>query len=351
MKLQRRSGWVRRGLQASALAIALALGASACAGGGAGGSDAGSEGGTTQVNYQLGWLKLTQFGGFFAADQQGFYAEEGITPEFTAGGSNILSWQQVVTGKALLGDEDNTNALVAMQDGQPLVIIGTVFQTSPFSIISLADDPIKSINDFKGRTIAVSDASLAQFQALVRAAGIDEGDVQFVSAGTDPSQLTTGQVSGYAGYATSQGASLELQGVKTHTLLLEDLGVPSYGNVIVTTKENLEKNRETIVNFMRASVKGFEYMNANPEEVAGLVVNEVNPAGGLDLATEEQTAKIQKSLIESPTGVLRVDVDKMQAIIDALVEAGTLSETIDAKTVVDTSVLDEVYGSKTSLLK
>ena len=224
------------------------------------------------------------------------------------------------------------------------------FQTSPFSIISLDTDPIKSIQDFRGRTIAVSDASLAQFKALVKAAGIPDGEVNFVSAGTDPSQLTTGQVSGYAGYATSQGAALELQGVKIHTLLLEDLGVPSYGNVIVTTQDNLKKNRKTIVDFMRASVKGFEYMNANPDEVAQLVVNEVNPAGGLDLKTEEQTAKIQRSLIESPTGVLRVDPDKMQAIIDALVKAGTLKSPLDAKTVVDTSVLDEVYGDKTSLL-
>lgn len=344
MKSQNTPGRISRILKVTAVAAALALGATACSGGG-------SAGGTTDVNYQLGWLKLTQFGGFFAADREGFYEEEGIDPEFTAGGSNILSWQQVVTGKALLGDEDNTNALVAIGDGQPLVIIGTVFQTSPFSIISLADDPIESIEDFEGRTIAVSDASLAQFQALVEAAGIPEDSVTFVSAGTDPSQLTTGQVSGYAGYATSQGASLELQGTEIHTLLLEDLGVPSYGNVIVTTQENLEENRETIVDFMRASVKGFEFMNANPEDIAAYVVDEVNPAGGLDLETEEQTAKIQSELIESPEGVLRADPDKMQAIIDALVEAGTLQETIDATTIVDTSVLDEVYGDETSLLE
>ncbi|MBK0418910.1 ABC transporter substrate-binding protein [Leucobacter sp. CSA1] len=350
MKFQNSTRKATRLLRLVAVTAALALGATACAGGGSGGGG-GEAGGTTEVNYQLGWLKLTQFGGFFAGDREGFYEEEGISPEFTAGGSNILSWQQVVTGKALLGDEDNTNALVAIEDGQPLVIIGTVFQTSPFSIISLADDPIESIDDFEGRTIAVSDASLAQFQALVAAAGIPEDSVTFVSAGTDPSQLTTGQVSGYAGYATSQGASLELQGAEIHTLLLEDLGVPSYGNVIVTTQENLEKNRETIVGFMRASVKGFEYMNANPEDIAAYVVNEVNPAGGLDLETEEQTAKIQRELIEQPDGVLRVDPEKMQAIIDALVEAGTLEESIDATTIVDTSVLDEVYGDKTSLLE
>jgi NitT/TauT family transport system substrate-binding protein len=350
MKIQNRNKWLSRGARTAALALALTLGATACASGG-GGETVKDGAELTEVNYQFNWLKLTQFGGFFAADREGFYKDEGIKVDFTAGGSNILSWQQVVTGKALVGDEDNTNALVAIEDGQPLVMIGTVFQTSPFAIISLADDPIKSIKDFEGRTIATSDASLAQFKALVKDAGIPEDSVTFVSAGTDPSQLTTGQVSGYAGYATSQGAALEEQGIKVHTLFLEDLGVPSYGNVIVTTKENLEENRETIVNFMRASVMGFEFMNANPGDIAKYVVNDVNPAGGLDLATEERTAEIQRQLIESPEGVLRIEVNKMQAIVDALFDAGTLKSPLKASDFVDTSVLDEVYGSNTSLLK
>ena len=338
-----RKRWLKSAARFTAVIAAASLALTGCSSGGGGVSE--DSEGNANIEYQLGWLKLTQFGGFFAADKEGFFEEENISPTFTAGGSNILAWQQVTNGNALLGDEDNTNALVAIGEGQPLVIIGTVFQTSPFSIISLADDPIESVDDFEGRTIAVSDASLAQFQAIVEASDVPLDSVTFVSAGTDPSQLTTGQVSGYAGYATSQGASLELQGVEIHTLLLEDLGVPSYGNVIITTEENLENNRDEIVRFMRASVKGFDYMNANPDEIGEYVVTEVNPAAGLDLDVEKKSAEIQRELIESPDGVLRVDSAKMQAIIDALVDAGTLSETINAEDIVDTSVLDDVYDS------
>ena len=48
--------------------------------------------------------------------------------------------------------------------------------------------------------------------------------------------------------------------------------------------------------------------------------------------------------------MLRVDVDKMQQIVDQLVSAGTLSTKLNAKDFVDASVLDDVYGGKTSLL-
>lgn len=305
----------------------------------------------TDVNYQLSWLKITQFGGFFAGEAEGFYEEEGIAPTFTAGGSNILAWQQVTSGAALLGDEDNTLLLQAIESGEELVAIGAVFQKSPMAIMSLSDNPINEPEDFEGKTIAYPDNGIAQFTTTLEAQGVDVSTVTIVPAGADPTQLVTGQVDGYGGYATSQGASLELQGLDVDYLYIDDLGVPSYGNVIVTTKANIEENRELLIKFLTASVKGYEWMNANPDEAAAIVVNDVNPTGGLDLDTEAATASIQADLIAGETGVLRLDVAKMQAIIDSLVAAGTLTGPLDAADVVDTSLLDEVYGDSTSLLE
>jgi len=347
--IRRRIGRVALAATAAAAALALA----ACSGGDGGASTSegsAAAGELTPVDYQLSWLKITQFGGFFSADAEGFYEEEGIAPEFTAGGSNILAWQQVTGGQALLGDEDNTLLLQAIESGEDLVAIGAVFQTSPMSVMSLADDPISSPEDFEGKTIAYPDNGIDQLTTALEANGVDLSTVTLVPAGADPTQLVTGQVDGYGGYATSQGASLQLQGLDVEYMYLEDLGIPSYGNVIITTRANLEENRELIVDFMTATVKGYEWMNANPAEAAALVVNDVNATGGLDLATEEMTAEIQAGIIESPSGVLRLDVAKMQEIIDSLVEAGTLSEPLDAAEIVDTSVLDEVYGDATSLL-
>ncbi|WP_158861700.1 ABC transporter substrate-binding protein [Leifsonia sp. AG29] len=336
-------------LAATALSIALVL--AACSGtSGAAQSTAAQ----TPVKYQLSWLKITQFGGFFAADKEKFFSDEGIEPTFTAGGSNILAWQQVANGTALLGDEDNTLLLEAIAKGEPLVAIGAVFQKSPMAIMSLADKPISSAKDLEGKTIAYPDNGIAQLKSALQADGVDVSKVTIVPAGADPTQLVTHQVAGYGGYATSQGASLEVQGLKVKYLYVDDITkVPSYGNVIVTTKANLADpaKRKTIEKFMTAAVKGYEWMNAHPEDAAKIVVNDVNPTGGLKLSTETQTAKIQASLIESKTGVLRVSAEQMQAFIDSLVAAGTLTKKLDAKDVVDPTVLDAVYGDKTSLLE
>lgn len=336
----------------AALAGAVALALAACSSGTSSGSPSGSSSGKplTQVNYQLSWLKITQFGGFFSAQKQGYFTKEGLAPTFTAGGTNILAWQQVASGKDLVGDEDNTLLLQAIAKGEPLVVIGAVFQKSPLSIMSLPKDPITTASQLVGKTIAYPDAAIDQLKAALKTDGVDASKIKIVPAGADPTQLVTGQVAGYGGYSTAQGASLELQGLKPTYLYLDSLGVHGYGNVIITTKQNLKSHRAEIVKFMKASVEGYEWMNANPAAAAEVVVNDANPNGGLKVATETATAKIQKSLITSPTGVLRVDVAKMQGIIDELYASGTITKKLDAATIVDTSVLDDVYGSKTSLL-
>ncbi|GAB2854474.1 ABC transporter substrate-binding protein [Actinocorallia aurea] len=317
---------------------------SACGGDSSGGTSAD---GTLTVKDQLGWLKLTQYGGFYAAEKKGYYAAEKISTTFTAGGPNILAWQQIASGRAMTGDDDNTNVLVAAAKGRPLVIYGAIFQTSPFAIISKKSDPITGIADFAGRTIAVTEASRAQFESLVKKAGVK--DVTFVPAGTDPTQLTTGQVSGYSGYATSQAVALQQQGVEVNVLYLEDLGVKSYGNVLVTTREQLDGHHDELVRFLRATIKGHEYMNAHPAEIGELVATDWN-GGSLKAADEIATAEFQKDLIASPKGVLQVDPAKMQTIIDDLVEVGTLAKSLKAADVVDTSVLEAAYGGRTSLL-
>lgn len=336
---------VRRGLAAIVAATVIALSAAACSGTAGNGDTE-----LTKANLQLSWLKITQFGGFFAAEAQGFFEEEGIDPEFTAGGSNILSWQQALSGAALISDEDNTLLLKAIEGGEDLVVLGAVFQKSPMAVMSLSDAPIRTAKDFEGKTIAYPDNGIAQFTSALEAQGIDMSTVTIVPAGADPTQLITGQVQGYGGYATAQGASLELQGLDVTYIYLDDLDVPSYGNVLITTRSQLESSRDLIVGFLRASVKGYEWMAKNPEEGAALVVNEVNPTGGLDLEIETAAATIQADLIHNPDGLLRVDVDKFQVIIDSLVAAGTLTKSLNAADFVDTSVLDEVFGDKTSLL-
>jgi NitT/TauT family transport system substrate-binding protein len=287
----------------------------------------------------LGWLKISQFSGFFAGLEKGYYEEEGIEAKFDAGGPNIIASQVISAERALVGDDDNTTVLQALDKGQPLVVYGTIFQKSPYSIMSFEDNPIKTLQDFAGKTVALSEATRPQLDPLLEEAGVSLDDVKYVPAGPDPSQLASKQVDGYFGYATSEGVSLRLQGLDIAITYFNDLGFQSYANVLITQPSAIEEEQDTLVRFLRASVKGWEYSLAHPEEMGELVAKKYGP-DGLDVETEIEAHKAQAPLIESPNGPLWIDPGKMAATIEAAASVGSIAKAMAVDDVLNTEIFE-----------
>ncbi len=349
---QGNAGFTRRQALRAAGAGVLALGGgSLLAACGSSGSDAGGGGGAgaTAVSDQLGWLKLSQFAGFFAAQEKGYYEAEGIDADIRAGGPNIIASQMVSGGKATVGNDDNGTVLQAIAKGMPLVIYGTIFQRSPYAVLSLPDAPIRTLEDFSGKTVALSPATRPLLEPLLESAGVDPSDVKFLPAGPDPSQLVNKQVQGYFGYATQQGVALEQQGVEVVTTLLDDLGLVNYGNVLITTPDRVEKERETLVKYLRASIRGWEWANANPDEMGRLVATKYGPKG-LKEQTEVAVCTAQAPLVRDPAGIMRITEERMQQVIDSYAAGKALERPLKAADVMTTEILDAAYDGKRTLL-
>ncbi len=307
----------------------------------------GSSAATASLSYQFSWLKLEQFNGYFVADAKGYFSQEKVNATLTAGGPNISASQVVAGGRADLGDEDNITLLQAQAKGLPLVAFATVFQKSPYSCISKADKPIHTLRDFAGKTIAIDTAGRAQLEPALKTAGIT--GVNIVPAGPDPTQLVTGQADGYFGYSTSQGVALEQKGLKVVYAFVADLGFGGYNNVLMTTKDTLDKRHDDLVRFLRAAIMGYEFAAKDPDYAAGLTVDKYGPPGA-NLTTEKAVARAQLPLITTSKGPMWIETSRMQAIIDQQVKAGTIKKALQASDVMTTSVLDAAYGGKTSLL-
>jgi NitT/TauT family transport system substrate-binding protein len=310
---------------------------------------AATSGGSKTMKYQLEWLKLTQFAGFFAGLEKGYYAQEGIKAEIAAGGPNISASQLVGAGRADLGDDDNITLLQGIDKGLPLMMFATVFQKTPYSCFSKSDKPIRTLQDMVGKTIAISAAGQAQLEPALKSAGVDPSKVKIIPAGADPTQLVTGQADGYFGFATDQGVALERKGLSLVFASATDLGFGGYADVLFTTKDNLAKNKDSLVKFLRGTIKGYEYTNQNPDDAATWTVKKYGPAG-LDLENEKAVARKQVEFIKSPKGVLWLDPELMQKIIDAQLAIKSITKSVKAADVMTTELLEAAYGGKTSLL-
>jgi NitT/TauT family transport system substrate-binding protein len=151
----------------------------------------------------------------------GYWKEEGLDVEVVAAGGSAQAIQQLI-GKNADFVEVNSSSLIqaVSQTGVPLRAVD-VNTTLDWSLVSLKVGPIRSLADFKGRSIGIStlgSGGLPLLKAYLRAAGIDpEKDVSIQPVGFGGmalDALKAGRVDGLMFWASaivsfeSAGASL-----------------------------------------------------------------------------------------------------------------------------------------------
>ncbi|WP_185020677.1 ABC transporter substrate-binding protein [Histidinibacterium lentulum] len=295
-----------------------------------GGAGPASAQGLDKVTHQLGWIKSIQFGGHFAAIEQGYFEEEGIEAEFLAGGPNAIGTDvAIATGQADTSDTDVDGTIRSRIGGMPIKAIAAIMQKAPGAIMSLAESPLTSLEDFPGKTIALPTGLQPQIDSLMTAAGLDSSEVTFVPVGTDPGMLAAGQVDGYYGWATNQGVMLMTRGVDIHIAYMNDLGVPGYAGVITATDETIAERGDVLTRWLRAEIRGWQWHLENPEEMAVLMVEKYGQRG-LDLEAQTAESKLMADFVPigdaAENGLLWVDPAVFEQGLAFNVAAGTMEE-------------------------
>ncbi len=343
-----------RRLRLSVAAVAagvLATGLAACAPAAEGGE------GDTRIDVQLGWVQNPQYGAFQLADHEGYWAEEGISVTMAPGGSNAIKGEQALAGgTAQIATSDDMYSIVsAIQAGTDIVVLGAVVQTSLSGIVSLADDPVTSLEDFEGRVVGIDPAAAERYKKAMVFEGLDPDGWEAIAT-SDANALIQGQVSAIGAFQTSQPVELELQGHETNWLSASSLGFPDYNMYIITTRDYLESNRDAVVGFMTGLVKGTEKAAADPDAAAEVSVE----IYGADLGQDPESAAVQAekmaegmhSEYADANGLLRIDPDYVAGPIwQSLVDMYDMTDLPDPADVLDPTVLDDVYGDRTSLLE
>jgi len=105
----------------------------------------------TPITVQLSWLHQAQFAGFYAADQQGYFADEGLDVSFIEGGPEVDFISPVAKGAAQFGVAQPADAILARAKGLPVRSIDVIYRRSPIIFFSLADSGIIRPQDFVGK--------------------------------------------------------------------------------------------------------------------------------------------------------------------------------------------------------
>ncbi len=272
--------------KAVAALAALSMIAAAC-----GGDDDDAAGGDCEtpdeVSLQLQWFTQAQFAGYYAADAEGFYADQCLDVTIVEGGVEIVPQTQLANGDVDFAISWVSKALASREAGADIVNIAQVFGRSGTLQVSFADAGITSPADFAGKKIGNwGFGNEYEVFAALGQAGLDPAtDVELVGQQFDMVALLDGSIDAAEAMTYNEYAQvLETLDPDTGELYRpEDFNVINYTDEGVGMLQDAvwadagrladdAAYRDAAVRFVAASLQGWAYCRDNVQECTDIVI-------------------------------------------------------------------------------
>ena len=235
------------------------------------------------VTLQLKWVTQAQFAGYYVALDKGFYEEEGLNVTIKAGGPDIAPVQVLLGGGADVMVDWLPSALAAREQGAPVVNIAQPFKSSGMMLTCLKETGISSPADFKGKTLGVwFFGNEYPFLSWMGTLGIPTtggaDGVEVLKQGFNVDPLLQKQADCISTMTYNEYWQVIDAGISPDDLVTfkyEDQGVATLEDGLYVLEQNLTDPafEDKMVRFVRASMKGWKYAEANPDEAAMIVLD------------------------------------------------------------------------------
>jgi PAS domain S-box-containing protein len=224
------------------------------------------------VTLQLKWYHQFQFAGYYAALEKGFYRDVGLDVNLLEGGPFNIA-DSVLSSRAKYGVSTADVVLQKLQ-GKPIVLLGVIFQHSPHAFLVREGSDIEHPQDLIGRRVWMTMATRsAELQAILVDEGVALDRVKMVGDVADSYDfLFDDAISAIGVYITNEPYYLEQQGIPYSILLPRTYGIDFYGDSLFTTEAEIKSHPDRVRRFREASLKGWEYAMAHPEEIVDLIL-------------------------------------------------------------------------------
>ncbi len=306
----------------------------------------------TEVPFALDWKFEGPSAAYFAAIDNGHFANEGLSVEISAGQGSLDAIPKVATGAFPVGFAD-INSLITFLDknpGAPVTAVMMVYDKPPFAVIGRASLGVNSPKDLEGKILGAPppDGAWAQFPAFASAAGIDVTKITVEPVGfpTREPMLAEGKVDAITGFSFSSYLNLVRLGIDEDdikVLLMADYGLELYGNAIIVNTDYASENPEVITGFIRAVAKGWNDVIADPAAGAAMVQKR-NPAADVDLEQRRLQLAIDANVVTDYTranGMGGIDAERMARALEQLAQNYQFENPIDPSHYFDSSYLPD----------
>jgi len=337
-----------------ATGAAVVAGVAGCVGGtGGSGNDAGGSSTSTpteptDVSVILNWKPNATQAGYFVADRNGFYEEEGLNVELVSGQGGGFAAKQVGLGNQDIGLGTGVALLQARNRDLDIRSFAGA-QDSNAAIYTVEEqfgEKLTEPSQLAGKRVAVvaeSAKTMTYLEMLLKQEGIRE-DVELVNVGVEQqtSNLLSGNVDAAVGIF-SDSLGLDDQGYDASMLWLANY-TPAIGRTVFARPGYASEHPDVIRGFLRATARGWAWASNNPEGAMDRMVEarpSLSKSRAIGLLKMKYTAKhlvLTETVRENGWGYQRGDA--WEQVVTSLTDSGVVDSGIATADVWTNEYLD-----------
>ncbi|MFT6452442.1 MAG: NitT/TauT family transport system substrate-binding protein [Halocynthiibacter sp.] len=274
------------------------------------------------LTLQLKWVTQAQFAGYYVALEKGFYEEEDLNVTIKPGGPDIAPAQVVAGGGADVVIDWMPSALAAREKGLPLVNIAQPYKSSGMMLTCLKESGVTSPADFGGKTLGVwFFGNEYPFLSWMSKLGLstEGGDgVTVLKQGFNVDPLLQKQAACISTMTYNEYWQVVDAGISPDDLVTfkyEDQGVATLEDGLYVLEDRLDdaEFKDELVRFVRASMKGWKYAEANPDEAAEIVLENDETGAQTEAHQKRMMGEVAKLTAGSNGALDPADYDRTVA--------------------------------------
>ena len=266
-----------------------------------------------KVTIQLKWVTQAQFGGYYVAQDKGYYSAAGLDVTIKPGGPDIATPQVIAGGGADVIVDWMPSALASREKGVPLVNIAQIFKKSGMMLTCRKDSGIKSPSDFRGKTLGVwFYGNEYPFLSWMSQLGIPtkggSNGVTVLKQGFNVDPILQKQAECVSTMTYNEYWQVVDAGLSPSELVVykyQDQGVATLEDGLYVLEKNLRNKGfvDKMARFLRASIKGWKYAADHPDEAADIVLENDDTGAQTEKHQRRMMREINKLVGNQPQGI------------------------------------------------
>jgi putative hydroxymethylpyrimidine transport system substrate-binding protein len=231
---------------------------------------------TRSLTLMLDYLPNPDHVGLYQALASGDFATAGLDVKVQTPSDPAAPLKLLEAGKVDLAISYEPELLIARDKGAQLVSVGAIAQVPLTSLMSLSPR-FGGPRDLRGERVGTAGIPYqsAYLQTILQRAGVPRDSVKETNVGFNlvPAMLSRRVAATLGAFWNVEGVQLRLAGRRPQIVRMEQVGVPTYDELIlVARKDTLADHGDDVRAFVQALARGYEAARADPQAATDALV-------------------------------------------------------------------------------